>query len=208
MSTFDAGLEFPLGGGGDLSPDPYARMMLALLPPGKVWRLLTDSVLWKLFAGCGVELARVEESALDMIGEAEPSTAVAMLPEYEFELGLASDGTTEERQARVAGRDVARQRYRPIDFKTALAPLLGQDAADIVLIERTRADAIAMDDDTEIYRFFIYRDPTLPGTYYLTSAQDLVDQIKPSHTAGHVIESIDMLCDDPYSLCDRDLLGV
>jgi hypothetical protein len=71
----------------------------------------------------------------------------------------------------------------------------------------TQAFAASIDDDPEIYRFFIHRDPASAGTYYLDSAQEIVDAIKPSHTDGHVIESIDFLCDDPYSLCDRDLLG-
>jgi hypothetical protein len=64
-----------------------------------------------------------------------------------------------------------------------------------------------MDDEREIYRFFIYRDPTLPGTYYLESAQQLLDEMEHSNTLGQVIESVNFLCDDQYSLCDRDLLG-
>jgi hypothetical protein len=67
--------------------------------------------------------------------------------------------------------------------------------------------ASSMGDDREIYRFFVYRDPALPGTYDIEGAQALVDDISPSQTAGYVVESIDFLCDDPYSLCDRDLLG-
>jgi hypothetical protein len=122
-------------------------------------------------------------------------------------LGLDSDGTTAERRARVVAWLIARQRYRPADFQTTLAPLLGLDPSDVEVIERTAAFAASLGDVREIFRFFIYRDPALAGTYYVESAQALVDRIKPSHTAGHVIESIDFLCDDPLSLCDRDLLG-
>ena len=43
--------------------------------------------------------------------------------------------------------------------------------------------------------------------YFLDAAQELLDDIKPTHTAGHVIESIDALYDDPFTLYDRDLLG-
>jgi hypothetical protein len=112
-----------------------------------------------------------------------------------------------EARARIVGRLIARQRYRPVDFQEALALILGLDAADVVVIETSAALAASMGDAREIFRFFIYRDPSEPGAYYLDSAQELVDQIKPSHTAGHVIESIDFLCDDPGSLCDRDLIG-
>lgn len=112
----------------------------------------------------------------------------------------------DERRARIVARTIARQRYRPVDFQTALAPLLGQDADDVVVIETTHAQAVAMGDVREIYRFFILRDPNVPGTYYLDSAQELVDQIKPSHTSGHMIETTAALYDDPHSLYDRDLL--
>jgi hypothetical protein len=73
-----------------------------------------------------------------------------------------------------------------------------------VIIERTHAMAAAMGDDREHYRFFVYRDPALPGTYYLDAAQALVDDINRSTCKGHVIESINFLCDDPHSLCDRE----
>lgn len=190
-----------------LTAAAYQRMLAALLPPGKLWRLLSGSVLADLLAGCADELQRLNERMGDLLDEAFPPVAVELLPEYERELELDSDGTNAERQARIVARLVARQRYRPIDFQTALAPLLGQDAANVVVIERTHAFAASIGDVREIFRFFIYRDHTLPGTYYVDSAQQLVDKIKPSHTAGHVIESISFLCDDPFSLCDRDLLG-
>ena len=189
-----------------LAADAYQRMMAKLLPPGRLWRMI-DSTLSDLLLGCADELARLDARVDDLFDEADPSTADELLPEYERMLDLSSDGTTAERQARVVARLVARQRYRPVDFQTALAPLLGQDAGDVVVLERTVAEAAAMGDAREIFRFFIYRDPAAPGTYYLDSAQALVDKIKPAHTVGHVIESVSFLCDDPHSLCDRDLLG-
>lgn len=189
-----------------LTAGPYQRMMMALLPPGKLWRLVAGT-LSALFLACADELARVDARATDLLRESDPRTAVELLPEYERELDLEEGNTIAERQARIVARLLARQRFRPVDFQLALAPLLGQDAADVVVMERTHAMALAMGDVREIFRFFIYRDPTLPGAYYVDSAQEQVDAIKPTHTAGHVIESIDFLCDDPFSLCDRDLLG-
>lgn len=201
-------ISFPLGGSAN-EASRYARvMMAALLPPGKIWRLLDGTTISNLFAGCGDELDRLDERVAALVDEADPSTASELLPEHERELGLDSTGTTAERQARVLGRRVARQRYRPIDIKTALAGLLGQTAANVVVMERTRAFAISVNDDREIFRFFVYRDPTLPGAYFVASAQALLDKIKPSHTAGYVIETLNLLCDDARSLCDRDLLGV
>jgi hypothetical protein len=189
-----------------LTAAAYARMLGALLPPGRLWRRV-GSVLEDLLLASADELARLDARVDDLLDETDPSTADELLPEYERELDLDEAATDAERRAIIVGRLIARQRYRPVDFQDALAALLGQDAADVVVIETSAATAAAMGDVREIFRFFIFRDPALPGTYYLDSAQEIVDAIKPSHTAGHVIESDDFLCDDPYSLCDRDILG-
>lgn len=185
----------------------YARMLRALLPPGRVWRIIDDLVSDVLLANAD-ELARVDARVNDLLNEADPSTAFELLPEYERELDLVAAASTAERRANIVARRVARQRFRPVDFQTALAPLLAQDPAAIVVIERTRAFAISVGDDREIFRFFVYRNPALAGAYFIVSAQALVDKIKPSHTVGYAIESISMLYDDAFSLCDRDLMGV
>jgi uncharacterized protein YmfQ (DUF2313 family) len=188
------------------SAEAYARMLKSLLPPG-IWRTDADGKLGKLLLACGDELARISGRAADLIEEADPRTADELLPDFERLLDLSSDGTMAERRARVVAHLVLRQGYRPQDFREVLAPLLGLDPDDVVVIERGRDFAIAIDDAQEIYRFFVYRDPTEPGDYFLDSAQAVVDAMKPSHTAGHVIESVDFLCDDEFSLCDRDILG-
>lgn len=206
MSGLETPLDFPLGGGGE-SADGYAGMLEALLPQGKL-RRLAGSVLSKLLLGSADELARVDDRVGDMLNEADPSTATELLPEYELELGLTAAATIEERRANVVARLVRRQRFRPADFRQALAPLLGQAAVDVVVLERSRAFVISIGDDREIYRFFIYRDPGLPGPAFIASAQAMVTEMKPSHTIGTVIESVCALYDDEHSLYDRDLLGV
>lgn len=216
--TIDDGSGADAGdGGGDEPPPPpppigvnvdsYARMMLALLPPGRLWRLIPQSWLWKFFLGCAEELGRLDARTVDLLDEADPSTADETLPEYEEDLDLPSDGTKDEREARVVAALVARQRVRPSDWQLALAPLLGQDAADVVVIERTPAFAASLGDVREIFRWFVYRDPTLPGAYYIESAQALIDKRDHSHLLGTVIESTAALYDDAHSLYDRDLLG-
>lgn len=189
-----------------VTANAYARMMTALLPTGRLWRFV-DGLITPLLLGSADELARLDARASDLLDELIPTGAVETLPDWERNYGLPSDGTTAERQARVTARYIALERRRPADFKTILAPLLGLDPADVVVIERTHAAAAAMGDDREIRRFFIYRDPGLPGAYYVDSAQALVDDINRSTCVGHVIESVSFLCDDPFSLCDRDLLG-
>lgn len=184
----------------------YARMLSELLPPGRLWNLVSSTLQNVLLAGAD-ELERVDGRAADIIEESDPSTATELLPEYERELDLEEAATDAERRARVIARLVARQRFRPVDFQQALAVLLGQDPADVDVIENSRAFAILVGDAREIFKFYVYRNPALPGTYFLDSAQAIVDAMKPSHTQGFVIESVSFLCDDPFSLCDRDLLG-
>lgn len=191
-----------------LTAAAYARMLKLLLPPGKLWQLEPGSLLSCVMLSAGDELVRVSGRGEDLIEESDPRTADELLPDFERVLEIVADGTLAERRARVVARLIARQRFRPADYQLALALLLGQDAEDVVVIERGRAFAVLVNDDREIYRFFIYRDPALAGSYDLAGAQALVDGMSPSHTQGHVIESIDFRCDDPLSLCDRDLLGV
>jgi Uncharacterised protein conserved in bacteria (DUF2313) len=186
--------------------ESYARMMKALLPPGKLWKLV-GSKLEDVFLGASDELVRLHGRTQDLLAESDPRQATELLPEFEAMLALTPSGTLAERRARVVARLVRRQRFRPVDFQTVLAPLLGQAAGDVVVIERGRAFAILVANDREIYRFYIYRDPSAPGTYDLAGAQAMVDAMKPSHTVGKVIESVSFKCDDPHSLCNRDLLG-
>jgi hypothetical protein len=184
----------------------YASMMRALLPPGKLWRAV-GALLDAIFLGCADELSRVDARVANLLDEDDPTTATELLPEYERELGVTAAVSLAERRANIVARLVARQRFRPVDFQQALAPLLDQNAADVVIIERTRAQVVAMGDDREIFRFFVYRNPSLPGTYFLASAQAQVMKMKPSHTIGTVIESVTFTVDDPHSIADRDLVG-
>ena len=188
--------------------DRYARMLVALLPPGRLWRLIPGaSTLFAVLQGCADELERLDERVGDLLTEIDPTTAVELLPDFERELDLAVAQTIDERRARVLSKTVQNQGARPDDFRQELAPLLDQDQDDVVIIERSRATAIALGDDREIYEFFVYRDPAFPGTYFLASAQEHVNSMMPDHTHGTVIESINALYDDPHTLYDRDILG-
>jgi len=190
-----------------MSVEAYARSLMKLLPPGRLWKML-DSWVEGLMLGAAEELERVDQRGQVLFWETDPRYANELLPEFEEEYGFDSEGTLAERRARVVAREIAEPRVRPVDYQTALAPLLGQATEDVVVIERSSAQALAMGDQREIYRFFIYRDPAEPGSYDLDAAQDLVDDMAHSHTKGYLIESINFLCDDEFSLCDRDLLGV
>lgn len=180
---------------------------MQLLPPGRALKRDTDGLIYATMQGAAEELVRVSGRVEDLFRESDPRQTVELLPDFEAMRGLEPNGTTTERRNRVIAHLLRRSRFRPVDFQTVLAAVLGLDASQIPVIETSRALAVIIDDAQEIYRFFVYRDPGLGGSYDLDSAQDLIDSMAPSHPKGHVIESIDFLCDDPYSLCDRDLLG-
>lgn len=191
-----------------IQPDnaAYARMMALMFPPGRI-RTDATSNIYRVFRGASDELVRVGGRILDLFRERDPAQTVELLPEFEEMLDLVAEGTETERRNRVIAALLRRPRFRPEDFRVALAPLLGMAADDIPVIETSRALTVLVGDDREIYRWFIYRDPTLPNAYDLDSAQTLADSMSPTHTKVYLIESIAAECDDPYSLCDRDLLG-
>jgi hypothetical protein len=188
--------------------EAYARVQKALLPPGRLWSLNTGSVISAVFLAAGDELARVSGRAVDMIEEADGSTTTELLLEFESDLDLVSTGTDAARRLRITAKETARPSFRPDDVIAALAPFLDLAIVDIVLIEISNAQAIAVGDERLVYQFYVYRNPALAGTPDIDAAQVELDLISHSHTNGFVVESISMLCDDPESLCDRDLLGV
>lgn len=68
-------------------------------------------------------------------------------------------------------------------------------------------DQIPADDPERIFWAFVHRDPSEGGSYDLTGAQRICDRVKHGHTLIIVGESDCFLCDDSYSLTDRDILG-
>lgn len=63
-------------------------------------------------------------------------------------------------------------------------------------------------DSAQIYNFFAYRDPVVAGTPDITEAQRLFKRTALGHMNAHVGQSLSFKCDSPYSLCDRDPLGI
>lgn len=189
------------------SAESYARIQKALLPPGRLWKLV-DSVTESILLASGDELARVSVRAQDIVIESDGQTATELLPDFERELELASTGTDAERRARIHAQETKRPSFRPEDVIAAMVPTLDLDAVDIVMIEISNAQALSFGDEDLVHRFYIYRDPVLAGTANIAAAQVELDNISHSHTDGKVIESISFKCDESTSLCDRDLLGV
>lgn len=66
----------------------YAGQLSQLLPRGAAWRFAPGGIFSKLLLGLADEPARVEGRALDLVEEADPRTALELLPDWERAAGL------------------------------------------------------------------------------------------------------------------------
>lgn len=66
----------------------YARQWAQLLPKGAAWRFAPDGIFARLLLAFSSEFARIDSRALDLIEEADPRTALEMLPDWERVAGL------------------------------------------------------------------------------------------------------------------------
>lgn len=66
----------------------YLAQLKALLPFGRAWPRDEGSTLGGLLAGLAEEFARVDGRALALLDEADPHTALELLPDWERALGL------------------------------------------------------------------------------------------------------------------------
>lgn len=109
----------------------YARMMLALLPPGRAWPRDPDSLRGRMYAASASEFARIDAWLEQILAERSPSTAYALLAEWESVLGLPDDctgaaETIAERRAIAHARMIATGGQSPAYF-VEIAKALGYD---------------------------------------------------------------------------------
>lgn len=85
----------------------YAEQLGALLPRGRAWLRAPGSVMLQVLEGIAEEFARADRRVAALADEADPRTALELLPEWERVAGLPDQclpvtGTITERQRRVA----------------------------------------------------------------------------------------------------------
>ena len=66
----------------------YREQLQALLPPGRAWPRDDDADLTRLLAALADEFARIDARASALIDEADPLTALELLPDWERAAGL------------------------------------------------------------------------------------------------------------------------
>jgi uncharacterized protein YmfQ (DUF2313 family) len=105
----------------------HARVLKALLPPGRLWNLLPDSIISKLFLAFGDEFSRVDTRGAALIEETDPRTATETLPEWEAMLGLPDEdivtvpSTDAERRLAITQKFIRRGGQSPAYFLTLVA---------------------------------------------------------------------------------------
>lgn len=71
--------------------DTYLAQLAALQPPGVALPTDADSVWMRLLAALAAGFTRVDARAVDVVREADPRQALAMLPEWERVCGLPGE---------------------------------------------------------------------------------------------------------------------
>lgn len=87
----------------------YLAGLQRLMPRGRVWPRAADAVQTKVLAGTAPTFQRIDESAIQLAQDANPSTTVNLLDEWEATLGLpdpcvGAAPTMDQRQAAVRAR--------------------------------------------------------------------------------------------------------
>ena len=87
----------------------YADQLGQLLPRGRAWARGADTVLGRLLGGMSAEFARVDARAAVLVDEADPRTALELLPDWERVAGLpdnctGASGTITERRIALASK--------------------------------------------------------------------------------------------------------
>ncbi|CUW41150.1 Putative bacteriophage tail protein [Magnetospirillum sp. XM-1] len=98
--------------GGRATYQDYGATLRALLPTGEAWPRMPGLLRDDLLDALGETFARIHNRALDLIEEADPRTAVLLLPEWEQALGLPDECTGQaetvaERQRRAHAKLIA-----------------------------------------------------------------------------------------------------
>ncbi|EME69707.1 hypothetical protein H261_11744 [Paramagnetospirillum caucaseum] len=111
--------------------ETYARLMLALLPPGRAWPRDPNSLRGQMVAAQSAEFARIDAAFEQILAERSPATALLLLAEWEAVLGLPDEctggaETIAERRAAAHARMIATGGQSPAYF-VELAKALGYD---------------------------------------------------------------------------------
>lgn len=92
-----------------MTADDYYRLLLSLLPPGKVYSRGGQGSMHDTLKALAQEFARIDSRIESLLDEADPRTTTEMLPDWEKALKLPEDGadlpdTVIERRRAIIGK--------------------------------------------------------------------------------------------------------
>lgn len=112
-----------------LTTEQYRDQLLALCPPGAALPTDPESVWGLLLLVLAVEFGRVDERAEDLLGEADPRTALEMLEDWERVCGLpgncGQDAETIQERREACALVLAAQGGQSAAYYVELAATLG-----------------------------------------------------------------------------------
>lgn len=73
--------------------DAYTQQLMALLPRGQAWPRQAGTLLHRLLSAIGIEFARIDARADDIVNEADARTTLEMMQDWERVLGLPDECT-------------------------------------------------------------------------------------------------------------------
>lgn len=169
-----------------MDADAYARQLKQLLPPGRLWRLDTGSILSALFVALGQTLARVEARAVDLLAEWDPRTANETLPDWEHALGLPEDGQSlapdvPSREAAIVQKYLAQGGSNAAYFIGIAARLGFTVTVDEPAAHTWRLTVHAAPTTTEPFRIGSRIGDRISGRSN-TELERVINRLKPAHT--------------------------
>lgn len=116
-----------------MDADACKLELLALLPPGRAWVAEPGSRMDLLMEGMAQSLAALDARVEDLLSEADPRSALQLLPSWERVFGIKTDGTL----ALQARRDQVTAR---------VAQMPGQSRADYIAYAAALGFGISIDE--------------------------------------------------------------
>lgn len=159
----------------------------------------------------GQMLADARARTLAAVDQAHPGRATELLSELEQEYGLAVGNglTVANRQKRL----LAKYRARNGGDRPSLLRTLRTVAAEAQIVA-VGASRVAGTDPRAVYRFVVllseahWDDTALRAQRDQLLAQQVTSHATWVHTVGDGPDLDPFRCDDPDSLCDRDVLAI
>lgn len=183
--------------------DAARRLLVALGPAYPAPDGSHNAVEAKAMGDALADVIATLDTALD---QAFPATATVMLGELETLHGLTvrPDLAIVDRQIRLLAEIRANRGGTPQSILQAVRVI----DPTVALFEVTTAMATAAGVPTAVFNFgVLVTAATFANPGLLAAIQSIVAKLSPTHTHGSVGTRAGFLCDDPGSLCDRDLLG-